>query len=514
MNKREDIVQKFSTFLSFGDRQFTWQPDPKLEQQMKRLVQSDPEAKEEFWARYFLKRLREVSPPETDTETEYLGIYKENHHTCSPVLTRDQTLEISTLIATRHLSAYLQEACFWAAQKSFYKYKFLRHKYPLEEYLQIASSFANLPGKLLKNFDLERSESKMIAYAKTAIFRFVRNKIYRQNRESKIEKFGNYGLLKNLSFKELNLALSSQGFEPLEIDLYGLAWQSFNKFYQSHKRVENQNLPDDQYREDLKQITEDCNQRLNQQTSIDLSRIVVNEDKIQEMLTICIKAARNYRTKQFCPLEECNKISDPTLTPLDIAVQEEERQQVQLLVSKLFTAIPEAGQIMLILWQGLNLTQSEIATVMKSKYPELQKQYQVARHLAKHKKNILKNFIGEWNQDNPNHSINSEQDLERIQDALDDCFQHHCQELLNSILEQTTRKLQREDNLLVGNLKPSMINLDNRQIFVKISRKKQVLTKVLTSKLELDFSLPREATLPVFNKILNFVDQWLVYYKY
>ncbi|MEB3280587.1 MAG: hypothetical protein VKK42_16865 [Lyngbya sp.] len=447
MNKREHIVQKFSTFLSFGDhRQFTWQADPQLEQQMKRLVQSDPEAKEEFWARYFLKRLREVSPPETDTETEYLGIYKENRHTCSPVITCDKTLEISTLIATRHLSAYLQEACLWAAQKSYHKYTFLRHKYPLEEYLQIASSFANFPGKLLNNFDLERSQSQIITYAKTAIFRFVRDKIYRQNIEIKIERFGNYGLLKNLSFKELKLALSYQGFEELEIELYGLAWQSFNKFYQSHTRVENQKLPD-QYREDLKQITKDCNQRLNQQTSIDLSRIVVNEDKIKEMLAICIKATRNYRTKQFCPLEECNKISDPTLTPLDIAVQEEERQQVQLLVSKLFTAIPEVGQIMLILWQGLNLTQSEIATVMKSKYPELQKQYQVARHLGKYKKNILKNFIKEWNQDNPNNPINCEQDLERIKEALDDCFQCHCQELLNSILEQTTHQLQREDNL-------------------------------------------------------------------
>ncbi|MFY7806754.1 MAG: hypothetical protein ACOVQ7_25350 [Limnoraphis robusta] len=116
MNKR-DIVQKFSTFLSFGDRQFTWQADPQLEQQMKRLVQSDPEAKEEFWARCFLKTLREVSPPESSKEASALA--------CS------QTLEISTLITARHLSAYLQEACLWAAQKSYHKYKFIRHKYPL-----------------------------------------------------------------------------------------------------------------------------------------------------------------------------------------------------------------------------------------------------------------------------------------------------------------------------------------------------------------------------------------------
>jgi hypothetical protein len=234
---------------------------------------------------------------------------------------------------------------------------------------------------------LEQPESNIIAYAKTAIIRFIRDKIYQQNLEAKSEKFGDYGLLKNLSFKELKSALISQGIAELEIDLYGLAWQSFNKNYQAQKEFSNRHLkpPEPEY---LKQITDDYNRRLNQ---LDLPRIVVNEDKIQEMLETCIKAARNYRTKQFCPLEECNNISDITLTPWDIIVQEEERQQVQLLVSKLFTAIPETGKIMLILWQGLNLTQSEIATVMKSKYPELQKQYQVARHLAKYNKNIFKN---------------------------------------------------------------------------------------------------------------------------
>ncbi|MEH2141133.1 hypothetical protein [Nostoc sp.] len=39
---------------------------------------------------------------------------------------------------------------------------------------------------------------------------------------------------------------------------------------------------------------------------------------------------------------------------------------------------------MLILWLGLNLTQTEMAVVLKNKYPEIQKQYQVARQLARY----------------------------------------------------------------------------------------------------------------------------------
>ncbi|MFZ1027265.1 MAG: hypothetical protein WAN66_13725 [Limnoraphis robusta] len=490
MNKR-DIVQKFSTFLSFGDRQFTWQADPQLEQQMKRLVESDPEAKEEFWARCFLKTLREVSPPESSKEAEAIA--------CS------QTLEISTFITARHLSAYLQEACLWAAQKSYHKYKLLRHKYPLEEYFQIASSFANLPAKLFKNFNLEQPESNIIAYAKTAIFRFIRDKIYQQNLEAKSEKFGDYGLLKNLTFKELKSALISQGIAELEIDLYGLAWQSFNKNYQAQKEFSKRHLKPPEP-EDLKQITDDYNRRLNQ---LDLPRIVVNEDKIQEMLATCIKAARNYRTKQFCPLEECNNISDLTLTPWDIIVQEEERQQVQLLVSKLFTAIPETGKIMLILWQGLNLTQSEIATVMKSKYPELQKQYQVARHLANYNKNIFKNFTQEWNQANPNNPINCEQDLERIKAALHDCFQSHCQDLLHSILEPTSHQFHCAEDCLICQQKAHKIQFKKHRR--KTFKQKKAFVKAFASQLKINFNLPEDSIQPVYQKVFDFVDRWLIY---
>ena len=123
MKKREDIVQKFSTFLKFGDipsgtvreRKSLWQTDLRLERQMKRLVQSDVEAKAEFWAKYFLKTLRELSQAENSIDAgELASCAKGDGTIASP-----QTLEISILIPSRHLSAYLQEACFWAAQKSY-----------------------------------------------------------------------------------------------------------------------------------------------------------------------------------------------------------------------------------------------------------------------------------------------------------------------------------------------------------------------------------------------------------
>jgi hypothetical protein len=414
MKKREDIVQKFSTFLSFSDRnngrKSFWQADPQLEHQIKCLTQSDPEAKAEFWAKYFLKNLREVSQAESNRRTAIssieFSVISLPLPSSSPTATSSQTLKTSPLLTARHLSAYLQEACLWAAEKSHFKYHFLRYKYPIEEYFQIAASLANLPNKLFKSFNLDHPRANIEGYAKLAIFRFIRDKLYQHDVEAKSRKFSDYGLLKDLNAKELKEALASQGINQEKIDLYRLTWQCFNEIYQPQQEGSNRNLkPPTQ--EDLKQINDYYNQRLNQ---LSLPKLVTNESKVQEILETCIKAARNYRTRQFLPLEGFDNIADTTPSPWDIVVHEEENQQVQLLVAKVFAAIPEAGQIMLILWQGLNLTQSEIATVVKSKYPELQKQYQVARHLARYTKNLLKDFVKEWNQVNPGNAIDDEQD--------------------------------------------------------------------------------------------------------
>ena len=460
MKKREDIVQKFSTFLSLCDRQSIWQADPHLERQMKHLVQSDPDAKEEYWARHFLKMLRDLPQEEKMSRTIPLTL-------------------TSTLKTSKLLSAYLQEACLWAAHKSYQKFSFIRHKYPLEEYFQIASSIANQPDKLLKSYNLEHPRSKIEGYAKTAIWRFVRDKIYQQNLEARRGRFSDYGLLKDLNNKELKEALASEGINQQQIELYRLAWQCFNEIYQPQQSLGSRCIepPTQQH---LNQIANYYNQQLNR---LDLPASPADGEQIKSMLAFCIKAARNYRTGQFLPLEDYTNLSDPMPSFWDVAIQQEEMQQVQLIVSKLFAAIPEAGQTMLILWLGLNLTQTEIATVIKNKYPELQKQYQVNRHLARYTKNLLRDFAKEWNQVNLCNSLDDEQDLERISESLDQCLQSHCQKLLCLILSQVS----------------DQIKLKEPAAFVKH----------FIAKLENDLKLPADALLSASKKVSFFVEQWL-----
>ena len=516
MKKREDIVEKFSTFLSFGNgniaRNLIWHTDPELERYIKHLVKSEPEANKEFWARYFLKILTEVSHSQ-NREAE------NKKDTQTPIQTATDKFSVSpsSSIAGRHLSAYLQEACLWASQKNYQKFKFLRHKYSLEEYFQIANSAANPPAKLFQNFNLEHPQSNIEGYAKTALLRFVSNTIYRQDIEAKRDKFSDYGLLKNLSHKELREALTFQGINKNQMPSYCLVWQCLDEIYQPNQSLVNRNF---KYPTEIQltQITFRYNQRQNKLNSSTATSV----DKIQDMLSTCIKAARNYRTKRFLPLEEYDTTYDFMPTPWDTLLQEEASEEVQSLIWQLFSNMPEAGQIVLKLLLGLNLTQIEITAVLKSKYPELQKQYQVARHLARYNKNLLKDLANEWWKINPEIRLNDDKDIERIKDAMGECLQSLCQNLLYSTLDKIEQQcnhskklstLSNEKNLLKHpGVKPLIVDLYEASNMLR--EIKQNLINSFKQELEIKMNLTTKSLDVVEYKIDIFVEEWIKYKLY
>ena len=506
MKKREDIVEKFSTFLSFGNanivRNLIWHTDPELERYMKHLVKSEPEANKEFWARYFLKILREVSHSDSK-EAEN----KKYTRTQIQVNTGKSSVRSSS-IAERHLSAYLQEACLWASQKNYQRFKFLRHKYSLEEYFQIANSGANPPAKLLKNFNFEHPQTNIEGYAKTALLRFVSNTIYRHDIEAKRDKFSDYALLKDLTKKELLEALAFLGINNKEIPLYCLVWQSLDEICQPNDSLVNINIKSPNETQ-LTQIAFRYNQRQNQLNS----STAVSVEKIQEMLLTCIKAARDYRTKRFFPLEEYDTISDLMPTPWDTLLQEEASQQVQSIISQLFSNMPEAGQIIFKLLLGLNLTQIEIAAVLKSRYPELQKQYQVARHLARYNKNLLQELTNQWQEINPEICINDDKDIEQIKDAMIECLQSLCQKLLYSTLDKIEKQsnyskklstLTNEINLLKQPLVLTLSEASNTLKDIKIN-----LITSFKQQLEINMNLTTNSLDVVEIKIDYLIDEWI-----
>lgn len=98
MKPRTSLIDKFSAFLELSLVQgvIQWKLAPNLAHHMNQLVQTDPEAHAEFWARKFLALLREVS-------------------------------EKQAVMERQHLAAYLQESAFWAAKSVFKKFAFLQY---------------------------------------------------------------------------------------------------------------------------------------------------------------------------------------------------------------------------------------------------------------------------------------------------------------------------------------------------------------------------------------------------
>jgi len=463
MEKRGNIINKFSSFISFtGDNhqiKLNWQVDLVLENSMKLKVAADPQAQESFWVQYFLKML--------------LVKHQFNNLECIPT-------------AKKHFSAYLQEACLKAAKDIHDELKYIKHKYSLEECFQIANIAASSPNIFFKNFNFERNKINIEAYAITAFKRFIRNQIYDQDLEARRTRFSNYGLLKNLSVKELNEALLAQNFNHEQIILYRLGWQCFNEIFQPpSNRLSRTANPSEN---DFKAIASYYNQRCDQ---LNLINVSTTDITIKEILTSCINAAKNYRAKQYFAFEEnYHGIDDTTSSSLDVLIQQEEWQQVQIIVDNLFTNMPELCQVIFKLWQGLNLTQTEIANLLKFKYSELQKQYQVARQLKRYTRSILREFAEEWNKVNSEIYLDSDKDIEKIQSALDKCLELYCQKVVFSILDKICLKNQ---------INTKKCDLNHPLNLIKLFQKE----------LETSLCLETNSLSAVNHKLVDIVNEWI-----
>lgn len=122
-----------------------------------------------------------------------------------------------------HLSAYLQEPCYWAAQQTQRKYT--NPQYNGADYFQLA--IAELDS-ILKSFNPGRGSS-LSAYARIAFTSRLRD-ILRQRRE--IDGVTTWTLLRSrITRKGLVEALHHAGFSTPEIDQYWLAWVCFKTVY-------------------------------------------------------------------------------------------------------------------------------------------------------------------------------------------------------------------------------------------------------------------------------------------
>ena len=479
-----------------------WIAESELERTIQQQVQKYPEKTTELWALHFLGILQGKSKGE-DTSASTQEQMNTDLSSSPPQIVDQEVSPEQILGAEKHLSAYLQEVCYQSAQKVQKQFQSIRYNYSLADLFQIGNLLVNQPAKLFRGFKTGYQHSSLESYARTAIFRFIGNAIYTQDIEAKREKFSDYGLLRDVSNKELKEALALRGINTSQVDIYCLARHCFNAVCQPQTRQSSQRLEAPSGKA-LTQIAFCYNQRCNQ---LGLSALA-DAEEIQKMLSVCIQAAREYRTRRFTTLENDNVVSDSMPTLWDTAIQAEEKEQVETLISELFTTIPETGQTLLKLWLGLNLTQTEIATVLKNKHPELQKQYQVARQLGKHSRDLLKEFLRLCSHLNPDLSLQDAKTIELIQKLLDDCLQSHCKRLMYTYLEQSTRQYCNEDEFLLLTDLVHKGQLGYEQTS-QLTKGNQGFIRALEEQLEEALNLPHESLNPVNQKVLDIVNEWL-----
>jgi RNA polymerase sigma factor (sigma-70 family) len=369
MQSRQSVTDLFSTFLQWAaDAPRGWAIDPRLHRSIRACLGQVPEAKSEsYWAIYWHK------------------VWLEKRNSDSPL--PHQTAKISE----GHLSAYLQEACYWSAYKTIAR---LSHsQFGASDCFQVA--IAEVP-KILKACDPEQRAS-LKTYASTAFSNIIRDYL-RQRRE--IDFCTDWGLLLKLSRKRLVESLENAGINAETIENYLLAWTCFTAIYIPKKSPElRKSSPPD--RDTWIAITTLYNSKTTPKAT---------PESLERWLIFCASRSRDYLYPSVTSLnlpksgdvagERQDDLSDPMHDSLltDLIAQEEENDrhtqqgQVHTVLTESLGNLDTQVQDLLRLYYQNGLTQQQIAQQLGIP------QYTVSRRLSKARETLLLSFA-RWSQE-------------------------------------------------------------------------------------------------------------------
>ncbi|MDY6781992.1 MAG: sigma-70 family RNA polymerase sigma factor [Cyanobacteriota bacterium] len=384
---RRDLIEIFSTFMRLEEEGCrSWIADPRLRRSMEQCIEqvSDAPSSESFWALYWHQHWR--SGPNR--------------------------------LAEAHLSAYLQETCYWAAKKTL---SFCpSSRYQLTDCFQIA--IAAVP-KVLRGFDAKRA-SRLKDYAYIA-FRSTLRDTLRASQEADI--CTDWALLRKLSQKRLEEALSRTGLNSQSIARYHLAWMCFKALYAPTQVTGSRRLPKPDsalweavaasYNRDRFRFLNSPGQEQSPQN-------------LELWLVECAKSARNYLYPSSKSLNSPKSESDGRERIEEIAIEfnpalieqlieqerdEERQQQHQQLngfLEAAIRALKPQNQELIELYYRSQLTQQQIAARLDLK------QYQVSRQLARGRESLLKALV-QWSQETRNIPLTSQM-LQETSEVLEE----------------------------------------------------------------------------------------------
>lgn len=375
MRSRQSITDVFSTFLQFeADRATGWITDARLRRNIHNRQSSltQSEASQDFWVVYWYKLWS--SQPDG--------------------------------LARGHLSAYLQEACYWAAQKT--NTSVSSSQYTLSDFFQMAIARVD---KVLKGFNPQVGFS-LSSYA-SAIFNSELKEMLRQHRE--IDICTNWRLLRKLTQKRLVESLQNAGLGAEVIASYVLAWKCFQTHYVPQQATGTRKLPKPETA-----TWEAIAKMYNSERITQLSHpgAECSAEVVEKWLVACAKAARAYLYPSFTSLnapkgdegsgeliDNLPQMKQDSLLAEFIAQEEQsERQSQQKNISSILEValadLDAEAKGILQLYYAQGLTQQQIAKQLDIK------QYTISRRLTKARETLLLK-LATWSKDTLHISLNS-----------------------------------------------------------------------------------------------------------
>ncbi|RCJ26146.1 group 3/4 sigma-70 RNA polymerase sigma factor [Nostoc minutum NIES-26] len=360
MQSRQGIIEIFSTFVQLdADRFAAWVTDTKLRRSMKQCLEKSPQQQSDrFWVLYWYKIWQIQSSP----------------------------------LAVAHISAYLQEVCYWVARKIALNFP---SQFSVADCFQIAISYIH---KILKNFNPEYS-TNLKSYAEFAFEGYIKDSL-RLVREAHI--CTDRALLHKISRKRLVNSLENAGFNDRIINSYVLAWECFKELYATdNQTIRQMGKPDTATWQEITNLYN--RQRLNQLSS---PTPAVTPQTLEEWLSVCAKAVRDFLYPKFVSVDapmngqETGNLldtipADQTSLLTEIILQEEaatrKKQQAELntILLNALAALDIQSQNLLQVYYDKKLTQQQIAGQLEIK------QYTVSRHLSNIKRSLLINLT-QW----------------------------------------------------------------------------------------------------------------------
>ncbi len=373
MRSRQTPLELFSTFLQFeSDRATNWAVETRLRRSMQqclaRSTQSEPAPN--FWALYWHKvwsaTLGEEAAPSADR---------------------------AAAIPLGHLTAFLQETCYWSAQKTLTT--FAAVQYTLPDCFQVAIAKVS---KVLQGFNPQQGFS-LQNYA-SAIFSSAIRDTLRQRQE--VDICSNWALLRKVSQKRLIEALQQAGLSSDMVNAYVQAWICFKTLYVPTQAVATRKLPKPDA-ETLSAIAALYNRERS------ASPATATPDLLEKWLNTCAQATRSYLNPNVVsintpkPGQDSGELlddlpeSDHTSLLADLIAQEEQlaRQDQQTEINQVLEGaiadLEDQMRSILHLYYAGTHTQQQMAAQLGVP------QYTISRRLTKAKELLLKQ-LATWSQ--------------------------------------------------------------------------------------------------------------------